>query len=526
MRSSTIPYSHFQRLSSPQPAFKVEDTVQPTSTELHVSSPTSLHPSAATDCSKGDSESQPEIRADILRDGILAGDTHNGCMGVYDEGSKTLDAPNTLPVDFEETMFDEDFMETGQPRQTTNGTYLFTMDELQADSPYVDVSLDSPPLRDHKQDFGESPLNGYDTNCLAGSFRNQSTHQNPTPHDYEIIARQNGSEEAGGCSEKSTTCKRISVEVESERLPPKRLKTDQCSRSPSPGTVDSPLEDFSTHFDATNMIPINSAIISPDEYHQGANNTSQVIQLANTGTSDQGAFRIRRSCPLNLRSAQTHSVSADENGVKQKLRRSVRQKPQVAVESDGPDSIPTKPTLSNSDKPPAQRIKPRKSRWRPAKKTSIAKATPRDNEYKFTSLRSLFLSTPFDMRLQFISLLFEAVLPRCMHDSKAVTNSPSQVCNAGGEEEWEVEEVVASRVFRGRLQYQVRWKVCEPDETWYPAHGLKGAPYKVRDFHATCPHQPGPPVHLDLLIRNIEITSQPNFVFSHPIGVRSNVVPY
>ncbi|KAL4876893.1 hypothetical protein BJY04DRAFT_222569 [Aspergillus karnatakaensis] len=167
MRSSTIPYSHFQRLSSPQPAFKVEDTVQPTSTELHVSSPTSLHPSAATDRSKGDSESQPEIRADILfRDGILAGDTHNGCMGVYDKGSKTLDAPNTF-----------------QPRQTTNGTYLFTMDELQADSPYVDASLDSPPLRDHKQDFGESPLNGYDTNCLAGSFRNQSTHQHPTPHD-------------------------------------------------------------------------------------------------------------------------------------------------------------------------------------------------------------------------------------------------------------------------------------------------------------------------------------------------------
>ncbi|OJZ79999.1 hypothetical protein ASPFODRAFT_38442 [Aspergillus luchuensis CBS 106.47] len=390
------------------------------------SHPTSLHPSAATDRSKGDSESQPEIRADILRDGILAGDTHNGCMGVYDEGSKTLDAPNTLPVDFEETMFDEDFMETSQPRQTTNGTYLFTMDELQADSPYVDVSLDSPPLRDHKQDFGESPLNGYDTNCLAGSFRNQSTHQNPTPHDYEISARQNGSEEAGGCSEKSTACKRISVEVESERLPPKRLKTDQCSKSPSPGTVDSPLGDFSTHFDATNMIPINSAIISPDEYHQGANNTSQVIQLANTGTSDQGAFRIRRSCPLNLRSAQTHSVSADENGVKQKLRRSVRQKPQVAVESDGPDSIPTKPTLSNSHKPPAQRIKPRKPRGRPAKKTSIAKATPRDNEYKFTSLRSLFLSRPFDMRLQFISWLFEAVLPRCMHDSKAVTNSPSQ----------------------------------------------------------------------------------------------------
>ncbi|KAI3058787.1 hypothetical protein CBS147353_10649 [Aspergillus niger] len=513
MRSSTVPRSPYQYLSSPQPAFKVEDTIQPTfTTELHFSSPTSLQPSAALEGSKGDSEFQPKIRADLLfRDGIRAGDTHNSCMGVYDKGSKTLDAPNTLPVGLEETMLDGYFMETSQPRQTTNDTYLFTMDELQADSPYVDVSLDLPPLRDHKQNFSESPLNGYDMNCLAGSFRNQSTHQNPTPHGYETSARQNGSEENGGCSEKSTACKRMSVEVEPERLPPKRLKTDQSSKSPSTGTADNRVGDSSIHFSAINTVPINSATLSPDEGHQRANSTSQVAQRANTGTSDQGALRVRRSCSLNLRSAQNHSVSADENGVKQKPahdqnahqpRRSVRLKPQVVVESDGPDSTPTKPTLPNSDKRPAQRIKPRKPRGRPAKKASTAKATPRENEYKFTSLRSHFLSTPLDMRLQFVSWLFEAVLPRCMHDSKTVINSPSQVCNAGGEEEWEVEEVVASRVFRGRLQYQVRWKGYEPDKTWYPAHGLKGAPYKVRDFHATCPHQPGPPKRLEEWVRS------------------------
>ncbi|RAK94958.1 uncharacterized protein BO80DRAFT_498118 [Aspergillus ibericus CBS 121593] len=477
MRSSTVPHFPYQHLSSPQPAFKVEDTIQPTFTELHFSSPTSLQPSAALEGSKGDSEFQPKIQADLLfRDGIRAGDAHNSCMDAYDKGSKTLDAPNTLPVGLEETMLDEDFMETSQPRQTTNDTYLFTMDELQADSPYVDVSLDSPPLRDHKQDFGESPLNGYDTNCLAGSFRNQSTHQNPTPHDYETSARQNGSEQNGGCSEMSTACKRLSVEVGPERLPPKRLKTDQSSKSPSTGTADDRFGDSSIHFGATNTVPINSATLSPDEGHQRANSTSQCAQRANSGTSDQGALRVRRSCSLNLRSAQIHSVSADENGVKQKLRRSVRQKPQVAVELDGQDGIPTKPTPLNSGKRPAQRIKPRKPRGRPAKKTLIAKATPREDEYNFTSLHSHFLSTPFDMRLQFVSWLFEAVLPRCMHESKATTNSPPELYDAGDEEEWEVEEVVGSRIFRGRLQYQVLHTRCE---TFTPHFHINPGPQNV-----------------------------------------------
>lgn len=45
------------------------------------------------------------------------------------------------------------------------------------------------------------------------------------------------------------------------------------------------------------------------------------------------------------------------------------------------------------------------------------------------------------------------------------------------EEEWEVEEVVACRVSRGKLQYQVRWKGCDPEQSWYSTHGFKGAPY-------------------------------------------------
>jgi hypothetical protein len=60
------------------------------------------------------------------------------------------------------------------------------------------------------------------------------------------------------------------------------------------------------------------------------------------------------------------------------------------------------------------------------------------------------------------------------------------------EREWEVEQILASRVWRGKLQYQARWKGCESDPTWYPARGFKGAPYKVQNFHGVFLDQPGP----------------------------------
>ncbi|KAJ6012397.1 hypothetical protein N7522_002752 [Penicillium canescens] len=69
--------------------------------------------------------------------------------------------------------------------------------------------------------------------------------------------------------------------------------------------------------------------------------------------------------------------------------------------------------------------------------------------------------------------------------------------NTRDEQEWEVEKILASRLFRGKLQYQVQWKGCDSDDTWYPDHGFKGAPFKVQDFHDMCPDQPGPPKRLN-----------------------------
>lgn len=66
------------------------------------------------------------------------------------------------------------------------------------------------------------------------------------------------------------------------------------------------------------------------------------------------------------------------------------------------------------------------------------------------------------------------------------------------EDEWEVEEILASRVHRGKLQYRVKWRGTDEDQRkWFPARNLKGAPHKVRDFHSRYPDKPGPPKRLE-----------------------------
>lgn len=43
------------------------------------------------------------------------------------------------------------------------------------------------------------------------------------------------------------------------------------------------------------------------------------------------------------------------------------------------------------------------------------------------------------------------------------------------QEEWEVDRILASRLFRGKLKYRVNWKGHDPDLQWYPARNFKGA---------------------------------------------------
>ena len=57
-----------------------------------------------------------------------------------------------------------------------------------------------------------------------------------------------------------------------------------------------------------------------------------------------------------------------------------------------------------------------------------------------------------------------------------------------GDEEYEVERILDSRLHRRRLQYLVRWKDWGPEhDSWEPAENLTHAPGLVKRFYAKFP---------------------------------------
>ncbi|MBW0534126.1 hypothetical protein O181_073841 [Austropuccinia psidii MF-1] len=63
------------------------------------------------------------------------------------------------------------------------------------------------------------------------------------------------------------------------------------------------------------------------------------------------------------------------------------------------------------------------------------------------------------------------------------------------QEEWEVAQVLDSKLKRGKLCYLVEWKGFseDPERTsWEPASSLANSPYLVKDFHSLYPVTPGP----------------------------------
>jgi hypothetical protein len=59
-----------------------------------------------------------------------------------------------------------------------------------------------------------------------------------------------------------------------------------------------------------------------------------------------------------------------------------------------------------------------------------------------------------------------------------------------GEEEWEVEQILDSRIHRKVLQYKAMWKDHPLDDTWYPASDFANAPEVVQSFHRRYPDKP------------------------------------
>ncbi len=88
---------------------------------------------------------------------------------------------------------------------------------------------------------------------------------------------------------------------------------------------------------------------------------------------------------------------------------------------------------------------------------------------------------------------------RLAHKTRPLTGQipdpiPPETVN--DEQEWEVDEIVAVRLYYRKLQYRARWVGHEPDDTWYLAADFKNAPEKLMAFHRKYPDLPGPPKRL------------------------------
>jgi transposase InsO family protein len=83
-------------------------------------------------------------------------------------------------------------------------------------------------------------------------------------------------------------------------------------------------------------------------------------------------------------------------------------------------------------------------------------------------------------------------------------NDPPPEVNITGDTEWEIQEVLASKLSRKRLFYRVKWMNLDDDLEWYPASDFKYAPHKIRDYHLSNPTQAGPPKRLHDWIKEWE----------------------
>ena len=103
--------------------------------------------------------------------------------------------------------------------------------------------------------------------------------------------------------------------------------------------------------------------------------------------------------------------------------------------------------------------------------------------------------SPWAYRIKFPSQLHIHNVQPISHLEKAAQDplphqqhKPPPPVIVDGEEEYKVERIDDSRIFRRQLQYLVKWKGYD-EQSWEPAanvHGLKA----IDDFH---PKQPGKP---------------------------------
>ena len=83
-----------------------------------------------------------------------------------------------------------------------------------------------------------------------------------------------------------------------------------------------------------------------------------------------------------------------------------------------------------------------------------------------------------------------------MNPLEGQEEEPQPSIEVEGQQEWEVTRILASRIWRGKLQYRAQWKGYDEDESFYNAEGFKGCPHRIRQFHEDNPIAAGPPIRL------------------------------
>ena len=72
-------------------------------------------------------------------------------------------------------------------------------------------------------------------------------------------------------------------------------------------------------------------------------------------------------------------------------------------------------------------------------------------------------------------------------------NPPLEPLVIKGNEEWEVEDLVAIWLKRGKLHYKAKWLGANKDPNYYPIVDFIYSPHVLRDFHLKHPELPRPP---------------------------------
>ena len=69
---------------------------------------------------------------------------------------------------------------------------------------------------------------------------------------------------------------------------------------------------------------------------------------------------------------------------------------------------------------------------------------------------------------------------------------PPEPVEINDDEEWEVKQILDSRIHWKKLQYCVKWLGFDEDWTWYPTLNFMGSPHQLHTFHIDYPEHPRP----------------------------------